>query len=69
MHALLADPEGAFRQGTSKFMRRLDYTSPTAVDAGLIARRVTEAIARLDYFKANWQRIQAGDPAMASSFD
>lgn len=67
--ALLADPEGAFRQGTSKFMRMLDYTAPAAVDADLIARRVTEAIARLDYFKANWQRIQAGDPAVASSFD
>lgn len=67
--ALLGDPEGAFRQGTSKFMRMLDYTAPEAVDAGLIARRVTKAIARLDYFKANWQRIQAGDPAMASSFD
>lgn len=67
--ALLADPEGAFRQGASKFMRMLDYTAPEAVDAGHITRRVTEAIARLDYFKANWQRIQAGDLAVASSFD
>jgi hypothetical protein len=67
--ALLADPEGAFRQGTSKFMRMLDYTSPEAVDAGLIARRVTEAVARLDYFKANWQRIQAGDQAVTASSD
>lgn len=67
--ALLADPEGAFRQGTSKFMRMLDYPALDAVDASLIGRRVTEAIARLDYFKANWQRIQAGDPALASSFD
>jgi len=67
--ALLADPEGAFRQGTSKFMRMLDYTSPAAVDAGLIARRVLEAVARLDYFKANWQRIQAGDQAVTASFD
>ena len=67
--ALLADPEGAFRQGTSKFMRMLDYTSPATVDAGLITRRVIEAVSRLDYFKANWQRIQAGDQAVASSFD
>jgi hypothetical protein len=67
--ALLADPEGAFRQGTSKFMRTLDYTSPAAVDAGLITRRVIEAVSQLDYFKANWQRIQASDQVVASSFD
>lgn len=67
--ALLADPEGAFRQGTSKFMRMLDYTAPAAVDAGIIARRVTEAVARRDYFKANWQRIQASDPAVTASPD
>lgn len=59
--ALLADPEGLFRQGTSKFMRMLDYPSAEAVDADLIAGRVLEAISRLDYFKANWKRIQAGD--------
>ena len=59
--ALLADEEGAFRQGTSKFMRMLDYTSPAEVNAGLIGRRVVDAVSRLDYFKANWQRIQAGE--------
>lgn len=67
--ALLGDPEGAFRQGTSKFMRMLDYTSPGDVDAGLIGRRVVEAVSRLDYFKANWQRIQSGDQIVPSSFD
>jgi hypothetical protein len=50
-------------------MRMLDYTSAEAVDASLIARRVTEAVARLDYFKANWQRVQAGDQAATASFD
>lgn len=59
--ALLGDPEGAFRQGTSKFMRMLDYASPAQVDASLIGRRVVDAVSRLGYFKANWQRIQAGE--------
>lgn len=59
--SLLADPEGAFRQGTSAFMRMLDFASPSEVDAGLIGRRVVEAVSRLDYFKENWRKIQAGD--------
>ena len=42
--ALLADPEGVFRQGTSRFMRMLDYPAPAAVEAGLIARCITEAV-------------------------
>jgi hypothetical protein len=50
-------------------MRMFDYTSPTTVDADLIARRVAEAIARPDYFKASWQRIQAGEQAATTSFD
>jgi hypothetical protein len=56
---LLADPEGVFRAGTSKFMRMLDFDTPESVDAELIARRVTDALEQLEYFKANWKRIQA----------
>jgi hypothetical protein len=56
--ALLDDPEGAFRAGSSKFMRMLDFESVEGVDAGLVGRRVRDAASRLDYFKANWQRIQ-----------
>jgi hypothetical protein len=58
---LLPDPEGAFRAGSSKFMRMLDFDTPASVDAGLIGRRVRDALAQLDYFKANWQRIQQED--------
>lgn len=55
---LLPDPEGAFRVGTSKFMRMLDFDVPDSVDAGLIGRRVCDALEQLEYFKANWKRIQ-----------
>jgi hypothetical protein len=56
---LLPDSEGAFRVGTSKFMRMLDFDTPESVDAGLIGRRVRDALEQLEYFKANWKRIQA----------
>ena len=55
---LLPDPEVAFRAGSSKFMRMLDFDAPGNVDAHLISRRVADALARLEYFKRNWQRIQ-----------
>ena len=58
---LLPDPEGAFRAGTSKFMRMLDFDTPGSVDAALIGRTVGDALTQLEYFKANWQRIQAED--------
>lgn len=55
---LLPDPEDAFRAGSSKFMRMLDFETPESVDSALIGRRVGDALERLDYFKANWKRIQ-----------
>lgn len=39
-------------------MRMLDFESVEDVDAGLIGRRVREAATRLEYSKANWERIQ-----------
>lgn len=57
---LLPDPEHAFRAGSSKFGRMLDFDEGDSVDAGLIGRRVSDALAQLEYFKANWKRIQQG---------
>lgn len=56
--ALLPDPDGAFRVGTSKFMRMLDFDTPDSVDAALVGRMVGDALKQLEYFKANWKRIQ-----------
>ena len=56
---LIDDSEGVFRVGTSKFMRMLDFDTPGSVDAALISRKVTCALEQLEYFKANWKRIQA----------
>jgi hypothetical protein len=55
---LIPDPEGAFRAGKSKFMRMLDFDTPGNVDATLIGRRINDALEQLEYFKANWKRIQ-----------
>lgn len=55
---LIPDPESAFRKGSSKFMRMLDYESPDSVDADLIGHRINDALEQLEYFKANWKRIQ-----------
>lgn len=57
--AMLDDSEGAFRTGTSRFMRMLDFDTPESVDAALISHKVTCALEQLEYFKANWRRIQA----------
>jgi hypothetical protein len=59
--ALLADHEGVFRSGSSRFMRLLDFETPGDVDVELIGRRITDALSRLEYFKANWKRIQQED--------
>lgn len=58
---LLPDPEHAFRAGSSKFGRMLDFDDEGDVDAGLIGRRVADAVSKLEYFKANWKRIQQED--------
>jgi hypothetical protein len=59
--SLLADPEEAFRSGSSTFMRMLDFETADDVDAALIGRRIADALANLEYFKADWKRIQQED--------
>jgi hypothetical protein len=56
---LLSDPDQVFRAGASKFLRSIDYVKAEEVDAGLVGRYVREALSRLDYFKANWKRLNA----------
>ncbi len=51
--ALLDDPRGVFRAGTSKILRTIDFASVEEVDAHLVADYVNEAVSRLDYFKAH----------------
>lgn len=58
---LLPDPDGTFREGASKFLRMLDFDSPESVDPTAIARTVGDALGKLDYFKANWKAISAGE--------
>jgi hypothetical protein len=57
---LLADPEHSFRQGSSAFLRMLDFTTPESIDAALVSRMVAAAVGRLDYFKAHWKEISSG---------
>jgi len=58
---LLPDPPAAFREGSSTFLRMLDFTTPDSIDAGVVARTITAALAELDYFTANWKAISAGE--------
>lgn len=51
--ALLDDPRGVLRPGTSS-LKTIDYASLDQVDAGLVADYVAEAVARHDEFKAAW---------------
>lgn len=57
---LLDDEAQAFRVGSSKFLRMLDFVTADQVDADLIGRYVEQALSRLDYFKANWRTLTAG---------
>lgn len=57
---LLADPNHAFRSGSSTFLRMLDFPNTDGVDRGLIAETVASALRRLEFFKAHWKEISAG---------
>lgn len=57
---LLPDPDRSFREGSSKFLRMLDFTSPESIDTALVAKMVGYALNELDYFKANWKAISDG---------
>jgi hypothetical protein len=53
---LMSDPDAMFGPGTGKFVRSIDYTTETDVDAEVITRYVEEALSRLEHFKANWKQ-------------
>jgi len=52
--ALLNDPGGVLRPGTSS-LRTLDVASLAAIDAGLVAGFVREAVGRHEELKAAWR--------------
>lgn len=60
---LLADPEHTFRQGSSAFLRMLDFASPESINAALLSGMVRAAEENLDYFKAHWKEIPSGSMA------
>ncbi|HYF95246.1 MAG TPA: DUF1801 domain-containing protein [Symbiobacteriaceae bacterium] len=55
---LLDDPKDVFRAGSSKFLRTIDFASVDGLDPTLVTAYVRQAIAKLDYFKANWRELQ-----------
>ncbi|MEW6184058.1 MAG: DUF1801 domain-containing protein [Bacillota bacterium] len=55
---LLDDPHNVFRAGSSKFLRSIDFASANDLDPQLVTDYVRRALSRLDYFKANWRKLQ-----------
>ncbi len=58
---LLDDPAGVLIAGASKFVRKIEYRQPADVDGSVIQGFLRQALDKLDYFKAHWKEIQAGD--------
>lgn len=56
--ALLDDPRGVLRPGTSS-LRTLDVASLEAIDAGLVDAFVREAVSRHEELKATWRAREA----------
>ncbi len=54
---LLEDPQGLFKAGNSFFFRKLEYQRVEEVDAAVVLDFVSQALKKLDYFKANWKEI------------
>jgi hypothetical protein len=64
---LLDDPDGLFKSGSSRFLRKLEYLTLEDIDEPVLLGLLSQAIDRLDYFRDNWKAIQAGSiPATAS---
>lgn len=63
--ALLDDPRGVLRPGTSS-LQTIDYASHEEVDARLVADYVAEAVARHDAFKATWRERPRAEPGRPS---
>ena len=54
--ALLEDPRGVLRAGTS-ILRTMDFFSLDEVDAQLVTDYVNEAVSKLEYFKAHEREL------------
>ncbi|MGI9613821.1 MAG: DUF1801 domain-containing protein [Acidimicrobiales bacterium] len=55
---LLDDPEGRLMAGSSKFLRKLEFTSPHEVDAEVVCDFVDQAVGKHDYFKEHWKELR-----------
>ena len=55
---LLDDPAERFTVGSSKFLRKLDYASPTDVDDRVICDFIEQALGRYDYFTEHWKDLR-----------
>ena len=54
---LLEDKYGIFKTGTSKFLRKLEFLSVNDVRDDIICDYISQALAKLQYFKDNWKEI------------
>jgi hypothetical protein len=59
---LLDDPEGKLVAGTSKFLRKMSFSSPEDIDPDVVGDFIGKALDRLPYFRDNWKAIQTGVP-------
>jgi hypothetical protein len=55
---LLEDSRGVFKVGSSAFLRKIEYQKAEDVDEVIILDFLSQALKRLEYFKANWKEIQ-----------
>lgn len=54
---LLEDKYGVLITGQSKFLRKMEFQSLDDVDQKIIKEYISQAIAKLDYFKNNWKKL------------
>ena len=57
---LLDDPKGIFKAGSSAFLRKIEYQNVEDIDEKVVLDFLSQALKRLDTFKANWKEIQMG---------
>ncbi len=55
---LLDDPKGVFKAGSSAFLRKIEYQKVEQIDEAIVLDFLSQALKRLEYFKANWKEIQ-----------
>jgi hypothetical protein len=55
---LLDDPQRVFKAGSSAFLRKIAYQKVDDIDEKVALDFLSQALKRLEYFKANWKEIQ-----------